>query len=258
MTTESGFVQPVISKFDGHYDHWCMLTENFMQSKEYWNIIEDEILVAVEGVQLSEAQKKAIDDARLKDMKAKNYLFQAIDRSILETVLNKDTTKSIWDSLKKKHQGTTRVQRAQRQALQKEFEMLSMKEGESVNEYFACTLTIVNQLRVTKAKMDDVVVIKKILRSMSSKFVYVVCSIEESNDLDVFTIDELQSSLLVHEQRMKSHVVEEQTLKVTFGKSLGGKGRVRDGMRGRGRGGGRRNFDKSTIDCYHCHKLEHF
>jgi len=40
---------------------------------------------------------------------------------------------------------------------------------------------------------------------MVSKFDYVVCSIEESNNLDTMTIDKLQSSLLVHEQRMKSH-----------------------------------------------------
>jgi hypothetical protein len=33
-------------------------------------------------------------------LKVKNYLFQAIDRSILETILNKDIAKSIWDSLK--------------------------------------------------------------------------------------------------------------------------------------------------------------
>lgn len=106
MTSESAFVQQAIPKFDGHYDHWCMLMENFLPSKEYWSIIEDGIPAAVEGTQLSEAQKRAIDDARLKDMKAKNYLFQAIDRSILETILNNETSKSIWDSLKQKYQGT--------------------------------------------------------------------------------------------------------------------------------------------------------
>ena len=50
---------------------------------------------------------------------------------------------------------------------------------------------------------------------MTSKFDYVVCSIEESNDLNIMTIDELQSSLLVHEQRMNGHRGEEQVLKVT-------------------------------------------
>ncbi|CAL9016699.1 unnamed protein product [Prunus brigantina] len=106
--------------------------------------------------------------------------------------------------------------------------------------------------------MDDVAVIEKILRSMTAKYDYVVCSIEESNDLDALTIDELQSSLLVHEQRMKAHVVEEHALKVTFEESSGERGRGRGGFRGRGRGGGRRNFDKSTIECYNCHQLGHF
>lgn len=99
--------------------------------------------------------------------------------------------------------------------------MLNMKVGESMNENFAHTLDVVNKLRANKGKMDDVLVIKNLLISMTSKFDYVVCYIEESNYLDALTIDDLQSSLLVHEQRMKAHIVEEQALKVTFGESLG-------------------------------------
>ncbi|KAM2122530.1 hypothetical protein ACFX1Q_020195 [Malus domestica] len=91
-----------------------------------------------------------------------------------------------------------------------------MKAGESVNEYFARTLTIANKMRSHGEKMEDVVVIEKILRSMVSKFDYVVCSIEESNDIDILSIDELQSSLLVHEQRMGRHTAEEQAFKVTY------------------------------------------
>ena len=63
--------------------------------------------------------------------------------------------------------------------------------------------------------MNDVTVIEKIMRSMISKINYVVCSIEESKYLDTMSINELQSSLLVHEQRMHSHVMEEQALKIT-------------------------------------------
>ncbi|KAB2629237.1 hypothetical protein D8674_034233 [Pyrus ussuriensis x Pyrus communis] len=50
---------------------------------------------------------------------------------------------------------------------------------------------------------------------MTPKFDYVVCSIEESNDIDILSIDELQSSLLVHEQRMCRHTEDEQALQVT-------------------------------------------
>jgi hypothetical protein len=73
----------------------------------------------------------------LKDLKVKNYLFQALDRSVLETIFKKDTTKDIWDSMKQKFQGSSRVKCAYLQALRKEFEVLHMKPEESVNEYFA-------------------------------------------------------------------------------------------------------------------------
>ncbi|CAL9001160.1 unnamed protein product [Prunus brigantina] len=127
MTSENSYVQPAIPKFDGHYDHWSMLMENFLGSKEYWSLVENGIPAAAGEADLIEGQRKAIEDQKLKDLKAKNYLFQAIDRSILETILNKDISKNIWDSLKQKYQGTTRVKRAQLQSLRKEFEILHMK-----------------------------------------------------------------------------------------------------------------------------------
>ncbi|KAL5739297.1 hypothetical protein ACOSP7_028215 [Xanthoceras sorbifolium] len=98
MSTEnnSNFVQPFIPHFNGHYDHWSMLMENFLRSKE---------------TVLTDAQRKELDELKLKYLKAKNYLFQANDRSILETILQKDTFKQIWDSMKKKYQGSARAKR---------------------------------------------------------------------------------------------------------------------------------------------------
>ncbi|RVW84102.1 hypothetical protein CK203_040603 [Vitis vinifera] len=149
-------------------------------------LVENGISAAAEGIESTEAQQKAIADHKLKDLKVKNYLFQAIDRNIMEIILNKETGKHIWDSMKQKYQGSTRVKRAQLQALRREFEVLQMKEGESVDEYFARTLTIANKMKI---------------------------HVEESNDLDTLTIDELQSSLLVHEQRMNGHGRDEQASK---------------------------------------------
>jgi hypothetical protein len=40
MTTEGNFMQPSIPCFDGHYDHWSMLMENFLRSKELWGLVE--------------------------------------------------------------------------------------------------------------------------------------------------------------------------------------------------------------------------
>lgn len=51
--------------------------------------------------------------------------------------------------------------------------------------------------------MDESTIVEKVLRSMTPRFNYVVCSIEESNNVNNLAIDGLQSSLLVHEQRKK-------------------------------------------------------
>ncbi|XP_068328038.1 uncharacterized protein [Pyrus communis] len=132
MTSEGRFVQPTIPQFDGHYNHWSMLMENFLRSKEYWNLVETGVTTAAEGADSS------------------------------ETILKKDTANDIWDSLKQKYQGTTRVKRAQLQALRKEFEVLHMKAEESINDYFGRTLIIANKMRIHGEHLEDVVIIEKI------------------------------------------------------------------------------------------------
>ena len=83
----NNFVQPAIPRFDGHYDHWSMLMENFLRSKEFWPVVETGIAVYASRAMLTDDQQKSLEDQKLKDRKAKNYLFQAIDRAILETIL---------------------------------------------------------------------------------------------------------------------------------------------------------------------------
>lgn len=90
------------------------------------------------------------------------------------------------------------------------------------------------------------------------KFNYVVCFIEESNDVTTLSIYELQSSLLVHEPRMKinQEKEEEQVLKIAYygrdGKSNRGRGRGRVCGRGRGR------LSRDQVQCYKCHKIGHY
>ncbi|XP_048231850.1 uncharacterized protein LOC125370441 [Ricinus communis] len=124
MASEN-FVQPTIPRFDGHYDHWGMLMENFLKSKEYWQVVSDGVPELTAA--MTDVQKTEIKGIKLKDLKAKNYLFQAIDRSILETILCKDTSKQIWDSMKKKYEGSAKARRQQLQTLRTEFENLKMK-----------------------------------------------------------------------------------------------------------------------------------
>jgi hypothetical protein len=54
----------------------------------------------------------------------KNYLFQSIDRSILETILERRTSRDIWEAMRRKYQGSNKVKRAQLQSLRRDFEVL--------------------------------------------------------------------------------------------------------------------------------------
>jgi len=261
MSSSEKFVQPAIPRFDGYYDFWSMTMENFLRSRELWRLVEEGIPAIVVGTTpVSEAQRSAVEEAKLKDLKVKNFLFQAIDREILETILDKSTSKAIWESMKKKYQGSTKVKRAQLQALRKEFELLAMKEGEKIDTFLGRTLTVVNKMKTNGEVMEQSTIVSKILRSLTPKFNYVVCSIEESNDLSTLSIDELHGSLLVHEQRLNGHVQEEQALKVTHEERPSqGRGRgVFRGSRGRGRGRGRSGTNRAIVECYKCHNLGHF
>ena len=80
-----------------------------------------------------------------------------------------------------------------------------MKEEKSVDDYFGQTLTIANKIKSHGECMGQTIVIEKILRSMMTRFDYVICFIKESNNLAEMTIDELQNNLLVREQRMKGY-----------------------------------------------------
>lgn len=74
-----------------------------------------------------------------------------------------------------------------------------MQQGEFVSNYFSRTMAIANKMRINDDKMEDITIIEKILRFMTTNYDYVVCSMEESKNLDELSIAELHSSVLVHE-----------------------------------------------------------
>lgn len=106
-------------------------------------------------------------------------------------------------------QGINKGQRAQLQALKTKFEILRMKEGETVNAYLGRTLSISKKMKACEENVKEADITRKILRSLVPKFNYVVCSIKESNNVETLTVVELRSSPLIHEQGMIGPIDEE-------------------------------------------------
>lgn len=247
-----------LPQFDGHWDHWSEVMENFFRARGLWSLIEIGYEEPATTTVLTAEQRQQLDDAKTNDHKLKHYLYQSIDRVTFEQILDRRSSKVIWESMKKKFGGNDRVKKSLLQKLRRDFELLEMKESETVEEYFRRVLAITNQMRSNGEVMTDSKVVEKILRTLSEKFLYVVVSIEESKDIETITLDELQSSLAVHEQKFKRQDKgDDQVLKVTYERGAGSRGRGFNG-RGRGRGRGRASPNKSTVECYKCHRLGHF
>ncbi|RDX81148.1 hypothetical protein CR513_38206, partial [Mucuna pruriens] len=72
---------------------------------------------------------------------------------------------------------------------------------------------LVNAMRACKEKVIDQQVLDKILRTLPQEFDYVAVAIEESKDLDIIEVEELQHSLEAHEMwTNKRRSTQEQTL----------------------------------------------
>jgi gag-polypeptide of LTR copia-type len=79
--------------------------------------------------------------------------------------------------------------------------MLRMNNTEGVSNYITRVQTVTNQLKRNEESLLVQWVVEKILRSLTDTFKNMVCAIEESKFLAELTIDELNGSLLAHEQR---------------------------------------------------------
>lgn len=75
-----------------------------------------------------------------------------------------------------------------------------------VNEIF-------NSIRWLGENIKDAMVVKKILRSLSSRFDSKLSTIEEVNDLNAFSLDEMYGSLTAYEMRInKSKLSNKETI----------------------------------------------
>jgi len=73
--------------------------------------------------------------------------------------------------------------------LSRSFEVLEMKIGKVIIGYFSRVMEVVNDMRSLGEDIPYLKVVEKILRTLVEKITYVVCAIEESNDIKELTVD---------------------------------------------------------------------
>ncbi|RVX15286.1 Retrovirus-related Pol polyprotein from transposon TNT 1-94 [Vitis vinifera] len=116
--------------------------------------------------------------------------------------MNLETPKLVWDKLQGEFEGSEKVKTVRLLTLKREFELMKMKDDESIKDYSGRIMDVVNQMRLLGEAFTDQKVVEKIMVSVPQKFEAKISAIEESCDLQTLTIVELTSKLHAQEQRV--------------------------------------------------------
>ena len=98
-------------------------------------------------------------------------------------IIDWDTFKKAWNKLKEEFEGSTRVKDVKLLTLKREFDMLKMKNPDSVKDYTTKLMYIVKQIRLAGEQFSDQRVVEKIMVSVPDKFEAKILTIEESCNL---------------------------------------------------------------------------
>ncbi|XP_017420475.1 uncharacterized protein LOC108330506 [Vigna angularis] len=261
-----------------NWSRWSTQMWVLFKYQDVLEVVEDDHQEFPAGV--ADDQKA---EERKKDNKALFIIHQCVDDAHFEKIQHVETTREAWSILIRCHTEGEKIKKVKLQTLRRQYELMKMMQGDRVREYFDKVIAITNQMKGCREVITNLMVIEKIMRSLSQKFDYIVMAIEESKELNKMKIEELQSSLEAHEMRLFERNpirIDEHALKVhhskneekkTFKKWKGkhGKGKWRndrtkddqDESSTEEEGKPDKNFhkkDKRNVECFNCHKYGHY
>jgi len=112
------------------------------------------------------------------DSMVKNTIMYGLIDSELVKLMGCKSAKEMWEKLKSIHEGDAKIKEAKVQTLRYQFEGLKMNDEEEIASHMLRVNEIINFKRGLGENIEVKMIIKKILRSLPSKFDAKVLSIE--------------------------------------------------------------------------------
>ncbi|XP_019451740.1 PREDICTED: uncharacterized protein LOC109353833 [Lupinus angustifolius] len=169
--------------------------------------------------------------------------------SNFENISAAPSSKEAWEILEKNYSGGKKIKKVRLLTLKRQYELMQMDEQESIAEYLNRLRSLINQMKGCGETLIEQYVVEKILRTLHPKFDHVVAVIEEAKDLDNLSVDELQGSLEVHEQRFMERQIYRQldhALSAQF-KKKGGPGQIDKFRRDKAKWQGGRRMETDNL-----------
>ena len=174
---------------------------------------------------------------RENDSKPLFCLYQVVHENIFPRIAATKRSKDAWDTLQIAYQGMEKVKTTKLQLMRRYFEVICMKEFDTIDSFFTFLIGLVTLMRSHGETVEERRIVEKVLRSLPSSFHVIETTIEDTKNLSLFTVDELHASLMTHEQRLSrttnSYMEHAFKTQMSFGR---GRGQGRSNYRGKGRG----------------------
>ncbi|KAL9671093.1 hypothetical protein QQ045_008659 [Rhodiola kirilowii] len=213
----------------------------FMEAQGVWEAVDPPTGVVVD---------------QRRDKMAMAAIYQGVPEDVLLAIAEKQTAREVWETLKTMHLGAERVKSAKVQTLRTEFEILRMKDSDSLDEFAMKLSSLVNRIRGLGQQTEEVHVVKKFLRGVSKRFLPIVSTIEQFGDVNAMPLDEAIGRLKAHEERTRSSEDNEGEQLLLTQSEWTSRMKKHDEDMGESSQGGRRN--KSKIRCFNCDKYGHY
>ncbi|GKB39574.1 zinc finger, CCHC-type containing protein [Tanacetum coccineum] len=163
-----------------NYTTWALLIETILKAYGLW-----ETIVEKEGEATNEKKENT----------SKAIIFQTLPQDVLMQVSQYSTAKEVWDSIKVKYLGVDLVQKARLQTLRSELKTLRVKPNEKVSDYGGRLSSIKAKFKGLGETLEDKVLVRKLLNSVPKKFLPIVVTIEQYQDLDEMSFEEVVGRL---------------------------------------------------------------
>ena len=168
-----------------NYTVWAMRMKILIKVHEVWEIIETE----------------TINDK--KNNMAMALLFQSIPEVLILQVGKLDTAKKVWEAIKTRHVGAERVKEARLQTLMADFDRLTMKETETIDEFAGKLSEISSKSAALGEDIEETKLVKKFLKSLPrKKYIHIVAALEQVLDLKTTDFEDIVGRLKAYEERV--------------------------------------------------------
>ncbi|XP_057823542.1 uncharacterized protein LOC131035829 [Cryptomeria japonica] len=204
--------------FDGtNYAFWSRKMETYMSSLGFdiWMSVNNGYIVpSTPPTDLDTKWEYKIN------AKAKNVILSGMFDIEFVKVMHCTLAKT-WDKIQRLYDGDTKVKEAKLQNLRTQFENWKIKEEEKLAIYLQRVDEIVSTIIGLGEEVIDEFIVKKVMRSLTTRYDTKVSAIEEAKDLKSFSMDELFGFLSTYEMRTVS--VEVFKREVAFNTTQKGK-----------------------------------